>query len=62
MDLDEDTGVYSYQCPCGDRFVINLDDLCNGEEIAYCPSCTLKIRVLYDPQDFLSSDEEGYDK
>ncbi len=59
MDLDEDAGVYTYQCPCGDKFTISFEDLCNGEEIARCPSCTLIIRVLYDPNDFLS--DEGDD-
>ena len=61
MELNEDTGEYSYPCPCGDNFVIQLEDLCNGEEVAYCPSCTLKIKVLYDPEDFLSSDEDEDD-
>ncbi len=25
------------------------EDLLNGEEIATCPSCSLRIRVVYDP-------------
>jgi diphthamide biosynthesis protein 3 len=40
---------YTYPCPCGDKFFITMEDLENGEEIAYCPGCTLKIRVIYDP-------------
>jgi len=48
MIYDEKTQVYSYSCPCGDRFVINLEDLLDGEDIAHCPSCTLRIKVIYD--------------
>ena len=28
---------YTYPCPCGDKFFITMEDLENGEEIAYCP-------------------------
>lgn len=42
---------YTYPCPCGDKFFITIEDLENGEEIAGCPSCTLKIKVIYDPPD-----------
>lgn len=55
MSWDIATKSYSYQCPCGDFFAISLDDLQSGEEIATCPSCTLVIRVVYDPDD-LSDD------
>jgi len=48
MDYDEGTGLYHYQCPCGDKFVISLEELYDGEDIAPCPSCTLKIRVIFD--------------
>ena len=44
-------GNFYYPCPCGDRFVISLDDLEDCEDIAYCPSCSLKIRVTYDPEE-----------
>ncbi|CAM9683805.1 unnamed protein product [Chrysoparadoxa australica] len=40
--------MYYYDCPCGDRFEIGLEDLRDGEDIADCPSCTLKIKVIYD--------------
>jgi diphthamide biosynthesis protein 3 len=30
------------------------EDLMNGEVVAKCPSCTLKIRVIYDPVRFVS--------
>ena len=26
------------------------DELQSGEEIASCPSCSLKVRVIYDPE------------
>ncbi|KAJ1431485.1 hypothetical protein B484DRAFT_347227 [Ochromonadaceae sp. CCMP2298] len=50
MEYDEKTGMYSYPCPCGDRFVINLEDLHDGEDVAHCPSCTLRIRVIFDEE------------
>lgn len=34
------------------RFFISLEELQDGEDVAHCPSCTLKIRVIYD-DDFL---------
>jgi hypothetical protein len=46
MTFVEDEGKYTYPCPCGDLFEIFLEDLEDGEDIAYCPSCSLKIRVL----------------
>lgn len=32
-----------------------------GEEIAHCPSCSLYIKVIYDPEDFSEAalDEPG---
>lgn len=46
MEFDAEEGRYTYPCPCGDEFEIYLEDLQDGEDIAYCPSCSLKIRVL----------------
>eukprot|EP01046_Picozoa_sp_COSAG06_P081407 COSAG06_NODE_28569_length_572_cov_0.613108_1_plen_104_part_00 len=54
MDFDEQTGVYTYLCPCGDYFRITTEELEDGEDIAHCPSCSLVIRVLYD----LESDDD----
>lgn len=48
MTYHDDTQLYSYPCPCGDRFTIGLDELLDEENIAHCPSCTLRIRVIYD--------------
>ncbi|KAI7840052.1 hypothetical protein COHA_006183 [Chlorella ohadii] len=52
MDWSEELQAFTYQCPCGDLFQITLDELAAGEEIAKCPSCSLYVRVIYDPQDF----------
>lgn len=48
LDFDPETGKFFYPCPCGDKFVITLDQIKEGEDIAKCPSCSLTIRVIYD--------------
>lgn len=60
MTFDEDRQVFTYPCPCGDRFVITVDELMDGEEIARCPSCSLQIKVVYDPDELeaMFEDEE----
>ena len=50
MKYDPDTLIYYYPCPCGDKFFITLEDLYDGEDIATCPSCTLRIRVIFDEE------------
>ncbi|KDQ08570.1 hypothetical protein BOTBODRAFT_165826 [Botryobasidium botryosum FD-172 SS1] len=52
MTWDEEKGVFHYPCPCGDRFEISRAQLAASEDIATCPSCSLIIRVVYDPFDF----------
>ncbi|EPS96987.1 hypothetical protein FOMPIDRAFT_1037990 [Fomitopsis schrenkii] len=62
MAWDEEKRVYHYPCPCGDRFEISRNQLANYEDIATCPSCSLVIRVIYDPLDYEdepSEDEDG---
>lgn len=49
MTWDEGAKVYHYPCPCGDRFEIGRAQLAACEDIATCPSCSLVIRVIYDP-------------
>ena len=49
MAWDEEKGMFHYPCPCGDRFEISRKQLANCEDIATCPSCSLIIRVIYDP-------------
>ncbi len=59
MKNDKATGIYSYPCPCGDRFVISLDELLDGDDVASCPSCTLRIRVIYDIDALPNPDDIG---
>lgn len=33
-------------------FVFSLSPPFAGEEVAKCPSCSLYVRVIYDPEDF----------
>lgn len=50
MEFEEEEQQYTYPCPCGDKFVISLAELWDGEDVAPCPSCTLRIRVVYDEE------------
>ena len=47
MTYVESEQMYYYECPCGDKFEISLEDLYDGEDIAPCPSCTLQIKVIF---------------
>ncbi len=49
------TRVFSYPCPCGDKFQLSAADLLAGEDVAPCPSCSLRIRIVLDPDTL-----EGY--
>lgn len=51
MVFDPDTQIFTYPCPCGDRFQIAIDDLLDGEDIAVCPSCSLMIQVIFEKED-----------
>ena len=53
MAWDDEKRVYHYPCPCGDRFEISRRQLADCEDIATCPSCSLIIRVIYDPVCFV---------
>lgn len=59
MEFNEELQTYFYPCPCGDRFQITVEELRDGEEIARCPSCSLIIRVIYDPDQFAEEQEGG---
>ncbi|GBF89845.1 hypothetical protein Rsub_02549 [Raphidocelis subcapitata] len=52
MEWSEELQAYTYSCPCGDLFQITLEELRAGEDIARCPSCSLFITVIYNPEDF----------
>lgn len=54
--LCQEKRVYHYPCPCGDRFEISREQLKAYEDIATCPSCSLVIRVVYDPVSFLRNE------
>jgi len=43
MIHDEENGVWLFDCPCGDQFVLAE----YGHAYAPCPSCTLYIKVIY---------------
>ena len=62
MEYDADTQMYSYPCPCGDRFKIALEDLWDGEDVADCQSCTLYITVIYEESDLPPLPEESDDE
>ena len=51
LDWEDDVATFFYNCPCGDRFVITLNQLLAGEDVAECPSCTLKIRIIFQKDD-----------
>lgn len=64
MVYDPTELMYTYPCPCGDKFRISLEELWDGEDIAKCPSCTLRIMVIYEEEDLPplpddSDDDEG---
>jgi len=68
LDYDPVKLVYTYPCPCGDKFRISLEDLWDGEDIAPCPSCTLRIMIVYEeedlpplPEGYLDSDDDDDD-
>lgn len=58
MSYDEEKDLFHYPCPCGDRFEITRQQLKDAEDVARCPSCSLIIRVVFDPIDF-EDDEDG---
>lgn len=61
MTYDPETLMYSYPCPCGDRFKIYLQDLWDGDDEAGCESCTLYIEVVYDEEDLPPLPEDDSD-
>ncbi|XP_065204706.1 diphthamide biosynthesis protein 3 [Planococcus citri] len=49
FEYDEEDETYYYPCPCGDRFQISKEELKAGVDVATCPSCSLVIKVIFDP-------------
>eukprot|EP00486_Rosalina_sp_Unknown_P014083 CAMPEP_0201581180 /NCGR_PEP_ID=MMETSP0190_2-20130828/64372_1 /ASSEMBLY_ACC=CAM_ASM_000263 /TAXON_ID=37353 /ORGANISM="Rosalina sp." /LENGTH=98 /DNA_ID=CAMNT_0048018615 /DNA_START=29 /DNA_END=325 /DNA_ORIENTATION=+ len=62
MEFDEELEGYLYDCPCGDEFYISTEDLKKGLNIAECPSCSLKLRVLFNLEEFLKQFIKESDK
>ena len=64
MEYCEKEQMYYYPCPCGDKFEISLEELHDGEDVAPCPSCTLRIKIIFEEDDlpalpeFESEDED----
>lgn len=52
LEFDPEQGLFSYPCPCGDRFQITLEEIKKGEVIATCPSCSLTIKIIYDEDSY----------
>ena len=60
-DVESEQLVFRYSCPCGDRFLITLEQLYKNrftfeqrdQCIAICPSCSLKIKVIFDQESLL---------
>eukprot|EP00501_MAST-03F_sp_TOSAG23-6_P000604 GSMAST32.ASY1.ANO1.625.1 assembled CDS len=58
MRYDEEEQMYFYTCPCGDEFQIGLECLWDGDDIASCPSCSLKVRVIFEEEDLPPMDDD----
>jgi len=58
MTFDPTTQLFTYPCPCGDRFQVFIDDLQDGDDVAVCPSCSLMIQVIFEQEDL----KEFYDE
>ena len=57
MKYDSERKLFLYDCPCGDKFRVDLDTLLketkdkdDGEIVVKCPSCPLKIKILFDKE------------
>ncbi|XP_058065209.1 diphthamide biosynthesis protein 3 [Anopheles bellator] len=59
FEYDEEEEMYYYPCPCGDRFQVSREELMAGEEVATCPSCSLVVKVIYDPEAFAAEQDEA---
>jgi diphthamide biosynthesis protein 3 len=51
LDFNSDNATFYYNCPCGDRFRITLEEMLTGDDIAECPSCSLQIRIIFQKED-----------
>ncbi|KAK1348212.1 CSL zinc finger domain-containing protein [Hamiltosporidium tvaerminnensis] len=53
FEYDDETKLFSYPCPCGDKFEISIYDLLNNEDVVRCPSCSLVVKIAYEESDLL---------
>lgn len=56
-----ETIEYSHECRCGGTFVVLPTDLLQGKDVVGCCTCSLHIRVLFDPTDLIGDDDEDED-
>ena len=62
MTYNPEERMYYYPCPCGDKFRITLEELWDGEDVAKCPSCTLRIMVIYEEEDLPALPDDSDDE
>ena len=48
FEYEELENIYTYECRCGDEFIMTEDDVIDGVQILTCPSCSLLLSVSYD--------------
>jgi len=58
MEYCQEKQIFYYPCPCGDKFQLTMDEIFAGNDIAKCPSCSLMLKVIYDPEDFIEESAE----
>lgn len=54
FEYDTETDTLKYPCPCGDEFSVTFDELLNGGKFAKCPSCSLMVQVIFEPEDLIN--------
>jgi curved DNA-binding protein CbpA len=62
MAFEEESGVYTTSCRCGDAYTITTPELEAGIDVVQCPSCSLRARILYavaDSGDESEGEEHG---
>ncbi|KJE97716.1 hypothetical protein CAOG_07821 [Capsaspora owczarzaki ATCC 30864] len=57
FEYDAESRIYIYPCPCGDKFQITLEELHDGEDVARCPSCSLLVKVIFNPDNLPALDD-----
>ncbi|KAG5675559.1 hypothetical protein PVAND_005454 [Polypedilum vanderplanki] len=57
FEYNEEEELYTYPCPCGDEFIITKEELMEGLEEATCPSCSLKVKVIYNKEMFQKEED-----